>query len=122
MTQRRGNIVFGIVAFLVYVVAVVGVALAMNQVRSQVLSVYGTDQALENWQKWRDDAGNGDGPVERHAPASELPPALMLMQHHFNVCLGFSLLLTTVLFMTLLFMIRGAFFYEQSDATDVAGD
>jgi hypothetical protein len=94
----------------------------MNEARTHVLSVYGTDQAQQNWQLWRDTARKGEGPVERESPASESPPALMLMQHHFNACLGFSLLLTTVLFMTLLFMLRGAFFYEQSTPADVGGD
>ena len=116
MVRRRGNVTFRILACVIYVACIAGVVFGMNRARSHLLAVYGTEQARGNWQNWRDAAGADAGPVERDEPASELPPALVLMQDHFRTCLGFSLLLTTVLYLTLLFMIRGAFFYEHRAA------
>jgi hypothetical protein len=50
----------------------------------------------------------GAGPVKRRVPGSLEPPALVLMRDHFAVCLGFALLLSTVLFGTFMFFVRGA--------------
>ena len=118
MVQRRGNVTFRILACVFYVACMAGVVIGMNRARSHLLAVYGTEQARGDWQNWRDAASADASPVARDEPASELPPAFVLMQHHFRTCLGLSLLLTTVLFMTLLFMIRGAFFYQRA-ADDV---
>ena len=121
MDQRR-NVAFRILACVFYVGCMAGVVYGMYGARSHLLAVYGTEQAKGNWQNWRDAASADAGPVERDEPASELPPAFVLMEHHFRTCLGFSLLLTTVLYVTLLFMIRGAFFYERpADDVDQNG-
>ena len=48
------------------------------------------------------------GPVKRREPKSLEPPALVLMRDHFAVCLGLALLLSTVLFGTFMFFVRGA--------------
>lgn len=116
MVQRRGNVTFRILACMLYVACVAGVVFGMNCARSHLLAVYGSEQAQGNWQNWRDAASADVGPVERDEPVSDVPPAFVLMRHHFRTCLAFSLLLTTVLFVTLLIMIRGAFFYQRPAA------
>ena len=113
MVQRHGNVTFRILACLFYVACIAGVVFGMNRARSHLLTVYGTEQAQGSWQNWRDATSTDAGPVKRDEPASELPPAFVLMQDHFRTCLWFSLLLITVLYVTLLFMIRGAFFYQR---------
>jgi len=67
-------------------------------------------EAAEDWQKWRSDAAklNERGPVTRRAPMSTEPPALVLMRDHFAACLGISLLLSSMLFLTFMVAIRGA--------------
>ena len=48
------------------------------------------------------------GPVKRRVPKSAEPPALKLMRDHFGVCLGLSLVLSSVLFGTFMIFVRGA--------------
>ena len=80
--------------------------------RSQALAIYGSETAQENWDAWRENAkamAHGTGPVKRREPRSVRPPALVLMQDYFVICLVGAVLLTTVLFGTFMFFVRGAF-------------
>lgn len=88
----------------------------MTRVRWAVIETFGDEAALTDWQEWRAAAGQEDGLVARDPPESDLPPAFVLMRDHFAACLGFSLLMATVLFAAMVFMIRGAFFYEEPAA------
>ena len=79
--------------------------------RSQALATYGTADAQTEWDAWRKDAKQmaaGSGPVKRREPKSAQPPALVLMRDHFAACAGVAVLLSTVLFGTFMFFIRGA--------------
>jgi len=79
--------------------------------RQQALETYGAEQAQTDWDTWRSDAKDmamGAGPVKRREPRSREPPALVLMRDHFAACLALALLLSTVLFGTFMFFIRGA--------------
>jgi hypothetical protein len=90
------------------VAAVVG---ALYRVRSTVTEVYGGESAQTEWDDWRTAAkemSSGDGPVKRREPKSPEPPALVLMRDHFAACLGLAVLLSTVLFGTFVFFLRGA--------------
>ena len=94
-----------------YAAVMAAVAGAMFQARRNVVAVYGTTQAQAEWDDWRDDAkkmSSSAGPVKRREPKSPQPPALVLMRDHFAACLGLSLVLTSVLFGTLMILIRGA--------------
>ena len=96
------------IAYLAVMAAVGG---AMLQLRSDVSAAYGTEAAQTEWDDWRQDAkkmSSGTGPVKRREPKSAEPPALVLMRDHFAVCLGGSLLLSSVLFGTFMIFIRGA--------------
>jgi hypothetical protein len=96
---------------LAYAAVLAGVIGALVKVRRDVTAVYGTQGAQTEWDQWRADAtemADGAGPVKRRAPKSAEPPALVLMRDHFAACLGLSLLLSTVLFGTFMFFLRGA--------------
>ena len=78
--------------------------------RAQTLAVYGTGAAQTDWNEWREDASKrakGAGPVKQRVPKSVEPPALVLMRDYFAVCLGLALLLSSVLFATFMFFLRG---------------
>jgi hypothetical protein len=96
---------------LTYAAMVATVAGLLVRARGQLLATYGTESAQAEWNAWREDAkqmAEGLGPVKRREPKSREPPALVLMRDHFAVCLGFALLLSTVLFGTFMFFLRGA--------------
>jgi hypothetical protein len=79
--------------------------------RSQALAVYGSNEAQTDWDAWRDDAtqmAEQPGPVKRRAPKSAQPPALVLMRDHIVACAALSLVLSSVLFATFMFFVRGA--------------
>jgi hypothetical protein len=79
--------------------------------RSQALTVYGSREAQNDWDQWRGDAkkmATQPGPVKRREPKSAEPPALVLMRDYFAICLGLAVLLSSVLFGTFMFFIRGA--------------
>jgi hypothetical protein len=104
----RANLLW-LIAYLAVMAAVV---VGLFVVRGNVVAVYGTGAAQAEWDDWREDAkamAKNDGPVKRREPKSAQPPALVLMRDHFATCLALSVLLTSVLFGTLMILIRGAF-------------
>ncbi|QDU29883.1 hypothetical protein ETAA8_49990 [Anatilimnocola aggregata] len=95
---------------LISLLAIVSAGLVYG--RAQALHVYGDQNAQTEWDAWREDAkdlAKGIGPVTRRVPKSAEPPALKLMRDYFAVCLGLALLLSSVLFLTSLAFVRGAF-------------
>jgi hypothetical protein len=79
--------------------------------RSRALAVYGSGEAQAQWDTWRADAkkmAEAPHPVKRRIPGSAEPPALVLMRDYFAICLGGSLVLSTVLFATFMMLVRGA--------------
>lgn len=104
-----------LISLIVYLLVVLAVVLGMTRVRSWARTTYGTVAAQEDWDTWREEAarqsgndGAVEGPVKRRTPRSAKPPALVLMDDYFWVCLGFALLLSSVLYGTLVFMLVGA--------------
>ncbi len=88
-----------------------GVLGGMLYLRVEAMAVYGTAEAQAEWDAWREDAtkmAKEPNLVERRAPKSEQPPALVLMRDHFGVCLSISLVLSSVLFGTFMMLVRGA--------------
>ena len=104
---------FSLAWLLAYVTAMAMVCGTIAYGRWQALQIYGTAEAKDQWHEWRTDVVIDefvdDGPVKRRVPQSSEPPALVLMRDHFAVCLGLSLLLTSILFGTFMVLIRGAF-------------
>jgi hypothetical protein len=96
---------------LAYVAVLALVAGGIFYSRAQALATYGTLAAQDEWDQWRSDAKEmttGAGPVKRREPKSLEPPALVLMRDHFTACLGLALVLSSVLFGTFMFFVRGA--------------
>jgi hypothetical protein len=96
---------------LAYVVFLSVIVAAVIYGRRQALAVYGSDEAQDQWNEWREDASQmakGAGPVKRRAPKSAEPPALVLMRDYFVVCLALAIILSTVLFGTFMVFVRGA--------------
>lgn len=93
-----------------YVVVVACVLGGLFYAREVALSTYGSQGAQEEWNTWRDDAkkmASSDGPVRRRMPKSIEPPALVLMRDYFAVCVVIALVLSTVLFGTVMLFVRG---------------
>jgi hypothetical protein len=104
--SNRSPFRFSLAWLLAYLTVMVLVTAGLVYGRRQALATYGTEQAQTEWNAWRTDA-QGAGPVKRREPKSLQPPALVLMRDHFAACLALALLLSTVLFGTFMFLIRG---------------
>jgi len=81
----------------------------MFLLRSNVIGSFDKD-AADHWQAWRDHVQQEQGksvPVERRVPPSELPPAYILMQDHFAVCLVAGVVFSFMLFAVFSFLILG---------------
>jgi hypothetical protein len=95
---------------LAYVTVIACVLVGLVYARQLALNTYGSQAAQEEWDAWRDDAkkmASSDGPVRRRMPKSIEPPALVLMRDYFLVCVTIALVLCTVLYGTIVLLIRG---------------
>jgi len=102
---------FSVAWLLAYVTVMAVMCAGLAAGRRQLLLTYGSKEAQAEWDQWRSDAKDmamGAGPVKRREPKSPQPPALVLMRDQFAACLGLALVLSTVLFGTFMFFIRGA--------------
>ena len=92
-----------------WIALLAAVAAAMFYVRYSVLQSASV-QTQREWEAWRESVKEGQGqdaPVQRRVPKSEEPPAIVLLRDHFTVCLIIALVLSSVLFGTFLFLVRG---------------
>ncbi len=108
MPATRLPIVLWLLAYAIFICAIIA---GLLYGRRQALQIYGTAQAQAEWNTWREDASKmatGPGPVKRRPPKSAEPPALKLMRDYFAICLALAVVLSTVLFGTLMFFVRGA--------------
>ena len=92
-----------------YGIVVCGVVFLLNNYRSRAIADYGTPEARQNWQEWRDaaEAAGKQGSVGRSKPESAEPPSLVLMRDHFPAIVGISTLLTTCLYLWFMVCVRG---------------
>tara|TARA_Y100000758_G_C15978730_1_gene396077 strand:+ start:277 stop:639 length:363 start_codon:yes stop_codon:yes gene_type:complete len=89
----------------------------MLVLRSNVIGSFDED-AAEQWQAWRDHVEQEQQervPVKRRVPPSELPPAYVLMQDYFGVCLVAGTVFSFLLFAVFSFLIMGVL----SDSTSI---
>lgn len=106
--MKRPEALAWLLAYVVLLTLVIGGAFYG---RRQALTIYGTPSEQRHWDQWRGDAkkmAEQPGPVKRREPKSTEPPALVLMRDHFGVCLALAALLSSVLFGTFMFFLRGA--------------
>jgi hypothetical protein len=121
MTQANAT---WLAAYAIYVVAIVG---GMFYARSWVLAEYDTPEAKAEWAEWQKKARSESkkwnkehsGPVDRRAPTSEEPPALIMMRDYFGTWLFGAVFFGSLLFGTLAITIRGAFSGDQAGESDV---
>jgi hypothetical protein len=66
---------------------------------------FDSPEARAQWNDFRDEMQKIEG---RRVSKREEPPQLQLLRDHFVACLAMALLLSSALFATLMFMIRGA--------------
>ncbi len=102
-----------VLMLMVYVVLIASLVGGLFLARSRVLGRLDADLSQEAWEQWRQEAERqsaGQGPVTRRAPTATEAPTVLLLRDHFGACLTMTLLISTVLFATLAFMIRGVLF------------
>ena len=107
--MRRTNVLM----LTVYVILIAAMAGGLCLARSRVLGRLDADVSQQAWEQWRQEAERqsaGRGPVTRRAPTATEAPTVLLLRDHFGACLTLTLLISTVLFATLAFMIRGVLF------------
>ena len=110
-TSSFNPFAFSLGWLLAYLTVMAMVCAGLVYGRQQALAVYGSESAQGEWNAWRADAKEmalGAGPVKRREPKSLEPPALVLMRDHFVACLALALVLSSVLFCTFMFFVRGA--------------
>jgi len=93
-----------------YVILILAITWGLFRARQDALISLGTEQAHGNWQEWRDVANEqsgGAGPVQRRVPKSDEPPGLVLLRDHFATSWLILAVLTSIVFATLIWMIRG---------------
>lgn len=94
-----------------YAMCMAALIAGVFQARRYALRDYATSDVQRDWEAWRVEAkrmGTAEGPVQfKDTPRSPAPPLLVLMQDYFVACLLFAVMLSTVLFGTLMFMVRG---------------
>ena len=106
-SRYRLTDVIWLVLYVSLLAAVIG---GLVYARSRVMAAYDTDQARSEWEQWREDAkeqAEGKGPVARRVPKSAEPPALVLMRDYFAVCVVIAVGLSSILFGTFVFLLRG---------------
>lgn len=95
-----------------YLAMLAGVTWGMFDARERMLAVLDTPQARAEWEAWRaqvrEEVERG-GPVERRVPPSPEPNLLVLLRDYFAVCLAAALFFTSLLFLVLMILLRGAF-------------
>jgi hypothetical protein len=103
----------------VYLLMIAVVVGAVMYGRQLAMEIYGSAAAQGEWDQWRADArkmAEQPSTVKRRAPQSVEPPALVLMRDYFAVCLAGALILSTVLFGTLMVFVRGALQVPTTDS------
>ncbi len=96
-----------------YLACMAGLVYWLAAARGWALTELTTPQAQSEWQRWKRDATEhtvvGDGPIERRAPKSDEPPALVILRDSFPGVILTCLALGSFVFCFLMVVIRGAF-------------
>lgn len=107
----------------IYFAAMAAVVLGLNYARTQALANFDNEVAQQAWDEFRTEmerqTAAEDASVLRRVPGESAPPTLRLLRDHFETTLGIALLLSSALFATLMFMIRGVFGGEKFVPRDV---
>jgi len=100
-----------LIAFVLWLALMASLTWLMFSLRDSTRAAYATGTAQAEWDEWRDEArrqSTDEGPVKRRVPKSERPPALVLMEDFFAVCLVGVLFFSTLLYAATAYMAAGA--------------
>jgi hypothetical protein len=92
-----------------YALLIVVIVMAMFKSRNWALAQLSTPESIADWQAWRDDVAQqrAPGPVQRQAPKSIEPPALVLMRDHFTVSMAGAIVLSSAFYWVLAWFVMG---------------
>ena len=95
-----------------YIAMVAAIVIGFRRGRAFADARYSSPTAQTNWDQWRDDVqeyvDKKEGPTERKVPKSDRSPAIVLMDDYYEACLVFSIVLSSALFVTIMFVTNGA--------------
>jgi len=108
---RRGNLAW----LAAYLIVITGVVVVMLDLRRVTLSKMDTPEARAEWNAWRAAPPNQrtDLPVRRRPPASDEPPALVMMRDHFSVMMSAAVVFGSLLFAVITIAARGALWRDR---------
>ena len=109
---------FNALAFCGWLLLVLMMVGALHTAREWVLDRFSSQEAHQQWGEWVEAAkqqASGNGPVQRRVPKSADPPVLLLMRDYYGTCLGMSLFLSTCLYGTFVWLLRGASTAKRSE-------
>lgn len=84
---------------------------ALGEWRSREVEFWNKPGELPKWQQWKAETermSKASGPVQRRPVKTDEPPSLILMRDYFGVIVAVSILVVTVLFGFVAFVIRGS--------------
>lgn len=109
----------------VYLLLLGGGTWGLIATRSWAIRTMDSAAAQKKWQQWSKEAerqSEGTGPVSRRKIEHASPPTLLILRDHFTTCLVTVLLLGSVLFVSFMFMLRGAFSSSYSPRVEAEED
>ena len=95
---------------LIYLGMIAIVVFGMFRARSYALAEFASPQAQEQWQAWRtavQEQKIEHETVQRKVPKSAEPPTLVLLRDHFTVCFIAAVVLSSLMFASILLFARG---------------
>ncbi len=101
---------FTLATLIGYLALIVVIVWGLGAFQSWTDAAYASTKAQSDWQDFRDDVAesvDSGGPVSRSVPKSEEPPALVLLRDYYAECLVISLVLSSALYWTFAFFLRG---------------
>jgi len=108
-----GNLI-SLVLYLLFIGAMVW---KLYDLRAEMIEQLDNPQSQAQWQQWREESVQ-PGPVERKMPRSERPPALVLLQDYFPMCLTAALLFGSLVFLVTMLLFRAALRGDTADLPD----
>ena len=106
---------------ILYGLVIAGVVWGVFSMQQWTEATYGNATAETEWQEFRESVAESveqGGPVQRKIPASEKPPAVVLLSDYFVQCTTIAVLLSSALFATFALMIKGVMVAdEESDVS-----
>ena len=99
-------------ALLGFVLVVLGILFGFLYARQWARSRFQREQANQAWREWKQEtesaAASKDRPVQRRPAVSSMPPTFVLLEEHFWVCWGGTVLVAGVIYWTFAILLMGS--------------